>query len=125
MGFNELKSLLLLCRKDIEDSGKPLNENERAFVDAIGVSVGEVVADATACWLGGSTNWVLFLGGVDGENDAAFWLVDAAWAVNWTECSFCTVREPTSESPFVTSNLSPRQNTQEEHDAELIQRGRV
>ena len=49
MGFNELKSLLLLCRKDIEDSGKPLNENERAFVDAIGVSVGEVVADATAC----------------------------------------------------------------------------
>ena len=35
------------------------------------------------------------------------------------------MREPTSESPYVTSNLSPRQNTQEEHDAELIQRGRV
>ena len=43
---NELKALLLLCRQDIKDNGKALNENEKAFVQALSVSVGEVVADA-------------------------------------------------------------------------------
>ena len=44
---NEFKTLLVHCRQEIEDANKPLNENEKAFVHAIRVSVGEVVADAT------------------------------------------------------------------------------